>query len=162
MKYRIHTNIIQLKRLNEFNSQQFFAKNQVYRFGNFLSTNWRKGYNLQIEYHYIRSKFNGLNERNSLWSNRFECKTSFQFQFNEQINANLSLLRYSGKDITSLDLLDCILNWTIKNKYRLYIQGFNLLNRKSFVEQHLYSNSISINTQPLFGRRVIFGLDLPF
>jgi hypothetical protein len=162
MKYRIHTNIIQLKRLNEFNSQQFFAKNQVYRFGNFLSTNWRKGYNLQIEYHYIRSKFNGLNERNSLWSNRFECKTSFQFQFNEQINANLSLLRYSGKDITSLDLLDCILNWTIKNKYRLYIQGFNLLNKKSFVEQHLYSNSISTNTQPLFGRRVMFGLDLPF
>jgi hypothetical protein len=66
-----------------------------------------------------------------------------------------------GKGMRSLDLLDCNISWMIKNKYRFYIQGFNLFNRKLFVEQAIHANSISTNMQQLIGRRVILGLDLP-
>jgi hypothetical protein len=49
----------------------------------------------------------------------------------------------------------------IVSKYRLYVQGYNLLNRKLYVEQVINTNSISTSEQQLIGRRVIVGLDLP-
>lgn len=161
MKYRIQTNIIQSKNLSQFNTQQFYAINQFYRFGNYLSTNWRKGYNLQFEYHHVRSKFNELNQRRTLWVSRHEYKASFQCQMNKQLNANLSLLRYSGKGILSLALLDCSINWVVNTKYRFYLQGFNLLNKKLFIEQIIQTNNISTNKQQMIGRRVSLGFDLP-
>jgi hypothetical protein len=161
MKYRIQTQAMHVKNLVQFNAVQFYAINQGYRFGNYLSTNWKKGYNLQLEYNYITSKFIGFNARSVIWNTRHEYKTTFQLQFSRYANANISLLRYMGKGILSLDLLDCNINWVIKNKYRIYIQGYNLLNRKLFVEQAIHSNSVSTNMQQLLGRRVSLGLDLP-
>lgn len=161
LKYRLQTNALQIKRLSQFNKLRFYAFNEVYRFGNSLTSNWRKGYNVQLEYYYIRSKFNGLNERSSLWNNRYEFKTTLQFQFSRQVNTNLMLLRYFGKDLQRLDLFDCSINWMINNKYRIYMQGFNLLNRKTFVEQLVQGNSISTNRQELIGRRIILGIDIP-
>jgi hypothetical protein len=161
IKYRIQTNLMQSKSLSQFNTKQFYAINQFYRIGNILSTNWRKGYNLQFDYHYIRSKFNEMNLRKTLWGSRYEYKATFQFQVNDQINANFSLLRYSGKGILSLTLLDCSINWVLNARYRFYLQGFNLLNKKWFVEQFIQTNSISINKQQLIGRRVSLGFDLP-
>lgn len=161
IKYRIQTHAMHIKNLAQFNTVQFYAVNQSYRLGNYLSTNWRKGYNLQVEYNYIQSKFSGLNTKAILWNIRHEYKTSFQFQFSRYVTANLSLLRYMGKGMLSLDLLDCNINWLIGNKYRFYIQGYNLFNRKLFVEQVVHSNSISTNMQYLVGRRISFGVDLP-
>ena len=161
VKYRLQTNALQIKRLSQFNKQRFYAFNEVYRFGNSLTSNWRKGYNMQMEYHYIRSKFKGLSERGSLWNNRHEIKTTLQFQFSRQVNTSLILLRYFGKDLQPLDLFDCSMNWMINKKYRIYMQGFNLLNRKIFVEQLVQANSISNTRQELIGRRIIFGIDLP-
>ena len=161
MKYRIQTHAMHAMNLVKFNEEQFYTINQGYRFGNYLSTNWRKGYNLQVEYNYITSKFIGFNVRRVIWNIRHEYKTTFQFQVRQYVTANLSLLHYMGKGMPSLDLLDCNINWMIKNKYRFYIQGFNLFNRKLFVEQAIHSNSISTNMQQLIGRRVILGLDLP-
>jgi hypothetical protein len=71
------------------------------------------------------------------------------------------LTRYQGKNSQTLDLLDCTINWMIVSKYRMYVQGYNLLNRKLYVEQIINANSISTNVQQLIGRRVIVGLDLP-
>jgi outer membrane receptor protein involved in Fe transport len=102
-----------------------------------------------------------MNLRKTLWGSRHEYKATFQFQMNDQINANFSLLRYSGKGILSLTLLDCSINWVLNTKYRFYLQGFNLLNKKWFVEQFIQTNSISINKQQLIGRRVSLGFDLP-
>jgi hypothetical protein len=150
-----------VKNLVEFNTVQFYAINQGYRFGNYLSTHWKKGYNLQVEYNYITSKFIGFNTRSVIWNIRHEYKTTFQLQFSRYATANISLLRYMGKGILSLDILDCNINWMIKNKYWIYIQGYNLLNRKLFVEQAIHSNSVSTNMQQLLGRRVSLGLDLP-
>ncbi len=161
VKYRLQANVLQIKRLSQFNKQRFYAFNEVYRFGNSLTSNWRKGYNMQMEYHYIRSKFNRINERSSLWNNRHEFKTTLQFQFSRQVNANLMLVHYFGKDLQPLDLFDCSINWMINNKYRIYMQGFNLLNRKIFIEQLVQANSISTNRQELIGRRIILGIDFP-
>ena len=80
---------------------------------------------------------------------------------NKQLNANLSLLRYSGKGILSLALLDCSINWVVNTKYRFYLQGFNLLNKKLFIEQIVQTNNISTNKQQMIGRRVSLGFDLP-
>ncbi|MEN9371315.1 MAG: hypothetical protein RLZZ64_390, partial [Bacteroidota bacterium] len=77
------------------------------------------------------------------------------------VNINLILLRYFGKNLQSLDLFDCSINWMINNKYRIYMQGFNLLNRKIFVEQLVQANSISTNKQELIGRRIILGIEIP-
>jgi hypothetical protein len=161
VKYRLQTNALQIKCLSQFNKLRFYAFNEVYRFGNSLTSNRRKGYNIQMEYHYIRSKFNRINERSSLWNNRHEFKTTLQFQFSRQVNASLILLRCFGKDLQPLDLFDCSINWMINNKYRIYMQGFNLLNRKIFVEQLVQVNSISTNRQELIGRRIILGIDIP-
>jgi hypothetical protein len=43
----------------------------------------------------------------------------------------------------------------------MYVQGYNLLNRKLYVEQVIHANSISTSVQQLIGRRVVIGLDLP-
>jgi hypothetical protein len=161
VKYRLQANVLQIKRLSQFNKLRFYAFNEVYRFGNSLISNWRKGYNMQMEYHYIRSKFNGLSARSNLWNNRHEFKTTLQFQFSRQVNANLMLLRYFGKDLQPLDLFDCSINWMNNNKYRIYMQGFNLLNRKIFIEQLVQANSLSTNKQELIGRRIILGIDIP-
>jgi hypothetical protein len=53
------------------------------------------------------------------------------------------------------------MNWIINKKYRIYMQGFNLLNRKIFVEQLVQANIISNTRQELIGRRIILGIDLP-
>ncbi|MEY3541964.1 MAG: hypothetical protein RLZZ204_776 [Bacteroidota bacterium] len=161
MKYRIQTNLMHLNNLTQFNDQQFFAINQIYRFGNYLSTNWRRGYNVQVEYNYLKSNFSGLHTHSKIWNNRHEYKASSQFQFSRQLNAVLTLTRYQGKNSQTLDLLDCTINWMIVSKYRLYVQGYNLLNRKLYVEQVINTNSISTSEQQLIGRRVIVGLDLP-
>lgn len=161
MKYRIQTNLMYLNNLTQFNTQPFFAINTVYRFGNYLSTNWRKGYNAQIEYHYLKSSFIGLHTSSRLLNNRNEYKVSSQFQFSRQLHANLSLTRYQGKNIQSLDLFDCTINWMFNSKYRLYVQGYNLLNKRLYTEQIIYTNTVSTSEQQLIGRRVIVGLDLP-
>jgi hypothetical protein len=161
VKYRLHTNSLQIKRLSQFNKQQFYGFNEVYRLGNSLTSNWRKGYNVEVEYQYISSKFSGLSERSNLWNNRHELKTTLQFQLSRQVNANLVVLRYFGRDIQSIDLFDCSINGMINSKYRIYMQGFNLLNRKVFVEQLVQANSISTNRQELIGRRIILGIDIP-
>ena len=161
MKYRIQNNAMHVKNLVVFNAEQFYAINDVYRFSNYLSTNWRKGYNFLFEYNFIRSSFSGFNTNNTLWNSRNEYKATFQFQFSPHLNANLSLIRYQGKSIQTLDLFDCTINWLINKKYRLYMQGYNLLNRKLFVEQVIHINSISTTEQQLIGRRIIIGLDLP-
>jgi hypothetical protein len=161
VKYRLQTNILQIKRLSQFNKQQFYGFNEVYRLGNSLTSNWRKGYNVEVEYQYISSKFSGLSERSNLWNNRHELKTTLQFQLSRQVNANLVVLRYFGRDIQSIDLFDCSINGMINSKYRIYMQGFNLLNRKVFVEQLVQANSISTNRQELIGRRIILGIDIP-
>lgn len=161
MKYRIQTNLMHLNNLAQFNAQQYFAINQIYRYGNYLSTNWRKGYNVQVEYNYLKSNFSGLHTRSKIWNNRHEYKASSQFQFSQQLNVILTLTRYQGKSIQILDLLDCTINWMINSKYRMYMQGYNLLNRTLYVEQVIHANSISTNMQQLIGRRFIVGLDLP-
>lgn len=157
MKYKLQTTALQVKRLNQFNQQQFYTANQFYRFGNFLTTNWRKGYNVQVEYSYIQSKYNGSNG----WNSRHEYKTTLQFQLSRELNASLITFHYSGKGIETVDLFDCSINWLMKSKYRLYIQGFNLLNRKYFVEQLVQDNRMSTKKQELIGRRIMIGFDIP-
>jgi hypothetical protein len=161
MKYRIQTNLLHLNNLSQFNGQQFYAINQIYRFGNYLSTNWRKGYNVQVEYNYLKSNFSGLHASSRLWNNRYEYKVSSQFQFGRQLNTIMTLTRYQGKNIQTLDLFDCTINWMMNRRYRVYLQGYNLLNRKIYTEQVINANSRSTSVQQLLGRRVIVGLDLP-
>ena len=161
LKYRTQISTMRLKNLSQFDDQQFYATNLVSRFSNSLVTNWRKGYNIQFEYNHIRSKFNRMKEKYAFWSIRHEYKTTFQIQFNRQLNANIALIRYSGKGILSLDLFDFSINWIFNRKHRFYMQGFNLLNSKYFVEQVIHANSISTSKQQLIGRRVGIGIDMP-
>jgi len=49
----------------------------------------------------------------------------------------------------------------MNRRYRVYLQGYNLLNRKIYTEQVINANSRSTSVQQLLGRRVIVGLDLP-
>ena len=161
LKYRLQTHLVYLKQLTMFNTTLLNGRNQIYRFGNFLSTNWRKGYNIQLEHQHIRSNFNSVNSNFILWNNRNEFKTTVQLKVNPLINLHISLIRYYGKDLYPLNLLDCNINWIIKSKYRFYLKGFNLLDRKLFIQQGLLNNSISTTNQQLLGRRVIFGIDLP-
>jgi hypothetical protein len=126
-----------------------------------LSTNWRKGYNFQFEHQHILSKFYGFSNNSVLWNIRNEFKGGLQLIFSPKINTNLSMMRYSGRGFITLDLVDLKLNWTPKNTYRLYLQGYNLLNKRIFVQQIINTNSVDKNVQHLVGRRIILGLDFP-
>jgi hypothetical protein len=53
------------------------------------------------------------------------------------------------------------LNCTPKSTYRLYVQGYNLLNKRIFVQQIIDVNSLQKTMQQLVGRRIIVGIDLP-
>jgi hypothetical protein len=161
LKYRIQLNGMKSINPAQFNGNQFDAINNVFRIGNHLSTNWRKGYNLQFEHQYILSRFYGFSNTSVLWNIRHEFKGELQLIFSPKINTNLSMMRYSGRGFITLDLVDLKLNWIPKNTYRLYVQGYNLLNKRIFVQQIINANSIDKNVQQLVGRRIILGLDFP-
>jgi ribosomal protein S17E len=161
-KYRIQLNGMKSINPAQFNGNQFDAINNVFRIGNHLSTNWRKGYNLQFEHQYILSRFYGFSNTSVLWNIRHEFKGELQLIFSPKINTNLSMMRYSGRGFITLDLVDLKLNCIPKNTYRLYVQGYNLLNKRVFVQQIINVNSIDKNIQQLVGRRFILGLDFPF
>jgi hypothetical protein len=145
----------------QFNGNQFDATNHTFRIGNNLTTNWRKGYNLQFEHRSILSQFYGLSNSTFLWNIRNEFKAGLQLMFSQKINTNLSMMRYSGRGFITLDLLDLKLNWTPNKTCRLYFHGYNLLNKRNFVQQIVSANSVDKNVQQLVGRRIVLGIDLP-
>jgi len=161
LKYRIQLNGMKSINPAQFNGNQFDATNHVFRIGNYLATNWRKGYNLQFDHQYVLSKFYGLSNTTVLWNVRNEFKVGLQLMLSQKFNTNLSMMRYSGRGFITLDLVDIKLNWTPKNTYRLFVQGYNLLNKRIFVQQIINANSIDKNVQQLVGRRIILGLDFP-
>jgi len=161
LKYRIQLNGMKSINPAQFNGNQFDATNHVFRIGNYLATNWRKGYNLQFDHQYVLSKFYGLSNTTVLWNVRNEFKVGLQLMLSQKFNTNLSMMRYSGRGFITLDLVDIKLNWVPKNTYRLYVQGYNLLNKRIFVQQIINANSIDKNVQQLVGRRIILGLDFP-
>ena len=161
LKYRIQLNGMYIIQPAQFNGYQFDAINHAFRIGNYLSTNWRKGYNLQFEHQYMLSRFYGLSNTTLLWNVRNEFKAGLNLVFSQKFNSNLSIMRYTGRGLIRVDLVDIKLNCTPKNTYRLYIQGYNLLNKRIFVQQIINVNSLQKNMQQLVGRRIIFGIDLP-
>ncbi|MFM1794726.1 MAG: hypothetical protein RL642_1111, partial [Bacteroidota bacterium] len=161
LKYRIQTTLLELNNLVQFNQQKFYGLNQIYRIGNFLSTNWKKGYNVQFELHHISSSFNAVAVKDKSWVFSREYKLNLQLYLSKQLNATLGMHRYAGREIKVLDLFDCSLNGMFKTKYRYYLRGSNLLNRSVFTQQNVYMNSVSTTTQRLIGRRIIVGFDIP-
>lgn len=161
LKYRIQMNGMKLIQPTQFNGNQFDGVNHALRIGNYLSTNWRKGYNLQFEHQYILSKFYGLSNTTVLWNLRNEFKAGLQFVFNQKLNTQFNMMRYSGRGFLTLDLVDLKLNYLPKHSYRFYVQGYNLLNKRIFVQQMVSVNSIDKNIQQLVGRRIILGVDIP-
>lgn len=160
LKYRLLYSGMQLNGPAQFNNQKFIAVNSFARVGQHISTNWRKGYNFQVEYQFIQSQFSGTS--NAWLKNiRHEYKAIFELQLNRQLNTHFVFQRYSGKDIVKFELLDFKINWSSKGKFRFFIDGNNLLNKKLFVQQTLSTNAISSNQQYLIGRRVIIGADIP-
>lgn len=162
MKYRIQGGFIYSKNLVVFNKQPFDVKNQMYRLGNFLTTNWRKRYNFQLEYQHVRSLFNLYAKNKSVWAIRNEVKAGIQFNVRKDLHTTISLHRYSGPAVRPLNLFDCSLNWIYKSTYRFYLKGNNLLNMKQFSQQFVQANSITTSIQQMIGRRIILGLDIPF
>lgn len=161
LKYRIQLNGMNSINPAQFNGNQFDATNHTFRIGNNLTTNWRKGYNLQFEHRSILSQFYGLSNSTFLWNIRNEFKAGLQLMFSQKINTNLSMMRYSGRGFITLDLLDLKLNWTPNKTCRLYFHGYNLLNKRNFVQQIVSANSVDKNVQQLVGRRIVLGIDLP-
>ena len=161
LKYRIQLNGMSVIHPAQFNGKEFDAVNHALRIGNYLSTNWRKGYNLQFEHQYMLSRFYGLSNTTVLWNVRNEFKAGLQLMFSQKFNSHLSMIRYTGRGFITLDLVDLKLNYTPKNTYRLYVQGYNLLNKRIFVQQIIDVNSLQKTMQQLLGRRIIVGIDLP-
>jgi hypothetical protein len=161
LKYRIQLSGMNVIHPAQFNGKEFDAVNQALRIGNYLSTNWRKGYNLQFEHQYMLSRFYGLSNSTILWNIRNEFKAGLQLVFSQKFNSHLSMIRYTGRGFITLDLLDLKLNCTPKSTYRLYVQGYNLLNKRIFFQQIIDVNSLQKTMQQLVGRRIIVGIDLP-
>lgn len=160
LKYRLLFAAMRLESPAEFNSQLFTVGNTVTRIGQHISTNWRKGYNFQVEYQFVQSTFSGFGS-NALQNSRHDYKVIVELLFSRCLNAHLTLQRYTSRNIMTFDLFDFKMNWTPNSKYRVYLTGNNLLNRKLFVQQIPGASSISTNQQYLIGRRVIVGLDFP-
>ena len=161
MKYRISFSATHLYSPAQFNGEKFMAINDVLNFGQYLSTNWQKGYNFQLEYKKINSKSIGLS--NSRFKNFIHnYKAVVQLQLNSQLNGQLSIQHYNGKDVIPFNLFDMKMNWLLKSKYRIFIEGINLLHNRTFIQQTLSSSSIIVTHQHVLGRRIIFGADIPF
>lgn len=160
LKYRLFFNTLHMNSPTEFNAKYFIVLNKVNRVGQHMSTNWRKGYNIQFDYQYIFSTISTLSNPN-IKQSRHDYKLLLQFQFSQKLNINLVVNRYSGKDLISLYLLDFKMNWFSTNKYRLFLDATNLLNKKIVAQQTLGVNSLNNAEHWLIGRRVIFGVDIP-
>ena len=161
LKYRIQLNGMNIIHPAQFNGNQFESINHAFRIGNYLSTNWRKGYNFQFEHQYMLSRFYGLSNSTVFWNVRSEFKAGLQLMLTTKLNTHLSTVRYTGRGFITLDLVDLKLNWIPKHAYRIYVQGYNLLNKRVFVQQIVSVNSIDKNIQQLVGRRMILGFDIP-
>jgi hypothetical protein len=160
LKYRVFFGSMYLKLPGQFNTQEFTAINVVKRISQHISTNWRKGYNLQFEYQFVQSQFSGFS-RDGLKNSQHDYKVIFELQFSRHLNAHTTIHQFRSRTILPFDLVDLKMNWSPNSKYRFYLTGNNLLNRKLFVQQILHANSISINQQFLIGRRIVVGADIP-
>ena len=161
LKYRIQLNGMNVLQPTQFNGNQFESINHAFRISNHLSTNWRKGYNLQFEHQFMLSRFYRLDNTNVLWNVRNEFKAGLQLIFSQKFNSHLSMMRYTGRGFITLDLIDLKLNYMPKNTFRMYVHTYNLLNKRIFVQQNIHQNSLQKNMQHLVGRRIIIGIDLP-
>ena len=81
--------------------------------------------------------------------------------YSNKINALLGVSQFSGRGFVDLQLLDLKLNLTANSKYRIYVHGTNLLDRKVFIQQVIGANSIGDDRQTLIGRRIVLGVDVP-
>lgn len=160
IKYRLLFGLLHLNGPAQFNSQKFIAINTFSTIGQHISTNWRKGYNLQFEHHQIQSKLAGMSS-NTFRNYRNEYKIILELYFSHHLNAHLVLHRYNGKGLTPLDVFDIKMNCSPNSKYRFFINGNNLLNKKIFIQQTISHNSISTTSQQLIGRRIFIGVDIP-
>ncbi len=160
VKYRILYTAMHVQIPAQFNAENFTAVNTIKRFGQHISTNWRKGFNLQFEYYINQSQFLGI-VREGIKNRRHDYKVLMELQFSKYLNAHLVVHRYTGRTILPVELVDFKINWIPESKYRIYFTGNNILNRKLFVQQILNVNSITTNQENLIGRRIIVGLDLP-
>lgn len=160
LKYRLSYGSMYLKLPVQFNTQKFTAINIVKRIGQHISTNWRKGYNLQFDYQFVQSQFSGpLSD--GLKNIQHDYKVTLELHFSRHLNAHVTVHHFRSRTIFPFDLVDLKMNWSPNSKYRIYINGNNLLNRKLFVQQILHVNSISTNQQYLIGRRIVVGADIP-
>lgn len=160
LKYRLLYTAMRLSGPSQLNAQRFIVGNTATRIGQNISTNWRKGYNFQVEYQFVQSVFSGF-ASNALQNSRHDYKVIVELLFSRRLNAHLMLHHYTGRNIIPFELFDFKMNWSPKSKYRFYLTGNNLLNRKLFFQQIISANSISTNQQYLIGRRIVIGADIP-
>jgi hypothetical protein len=161
LKYRLQLTGAQNAIPSQFNKQQFISFTRFARIDNSISTNWRKGYNFQFEYYYTRSLFSGFTNDARTKNFTHEYKFGIQMYYSSKINALIGVSQFSGRGFVHLQLLDLKLNLTANSKYRIYVYGTNLLDRKVFIQQVIGANSIGDNRQTLIGRRVVVGVDIP-
>jgi hypothetical protein len=161
LKYRIQLTGMQNAIPSQFNNQQFTSFTRFARIDNGIYTNWRKGYNFQFEHHYIRSLFSGFTNGAPTKNFTHEYKFGIQMYYSSKINALIGVSQFSGKGFVHLQLLDLKLNLTARSKYRIFVHGTNLLDRKVFIQQVIGANSIGENRQNLIGRRLVVGVDVP-
>ncbi len=161
LKYRIQLTGMQNAIPSQFNNQQFISFTRFVRIDNGISTNWRKGYNFQFEHRYIRSLFSGFNKGAPTKNFTHEYKFGIQMYYSSKINALIGASQFSGRGFVHLQLLDLKLNLTAGSKYRIFVHGTNLLDKKVFIQQVIGANSIGDNRQNLIGRRIVVGVDVP-
>lgn len=161
LKYRVQLTGLQNAIPSQLNKQQFIGFTRLARLDNGISTNWRKGFNFQFEHHYTRSLFSGFSNAPPTKNITHEYKFGIQMYYSSKINALIGVSQFSGRGFVDLQLLDLKLNLTANSKYRIYVHGTNLLDRKVFIQQVIGANSIGDDRQTLIGRRIVLGVDVP-
>jgi hypothetical protein len=161
IKYRIQWNGMYTYIPSIFNNVHFVGQTRLFRIDNHLTSNWRKRYNFQLEHQYQVSLFSGFKSNSSSINSTQVVRITMQYQLSNSVHVGIGSNHYTGKGFVSLHLLDVKMNGVMLNKYRLYVQGNNLLNRKVFIQQVVGVNSIGTNRQALVGRRMVIGVDVP-